>query len=557
LLPWRRPPACEAGSSRRLFAPILLLALSAALFAQSAPPAAEKSSSVAGTVVNAISGEPIPRAHVTLMSFGKEGRHDYGAITTAEGRFSITGIPAGSINAWANRLGFAADQTSAAGAELKAGDHKDDLTLKLTPTGTIAGTVLDADGEPVEHSSVMAESRYGGGPSSPTDAQGKFRIGGLAPGKYRIKATPNESPFPPEIRTDGTVESHYSETYYPSALDAAGAARVAVQAGAESGGIEIRLVRTPIVRVSGKVSGAPAGAENIQLMVNRKRDNLRGFGSMSYSSGGWSGARVKKDGTFAIWRLAPGPYRIGAQWNTPNGQMAAAAPVDVVVGDVNIDGVELRMMAWAELAGQVEYDGDAKPPAPAEGKPAARRQGPTVYLQGIDGNMGAVAGLADENGAFTLEKVMPGRYRVSWNGGQGYVRSMRLGQSEIAGSILDLSNGAAGATLAIVVSRQYGAVSGSVQADGASTAGVRVVLLPDSTDAGFGAGYQLGNIGADGSYSINNVVPGTYKLAAIAEADANALMQGGDEWDQYAPVMGTVTVAAGDKATQNLKILAR
>jgi len=548
-LRWRRH------SSRRFFAPILLLA-TAALFAQTAPPA-DKAASVAGTVVNAITGGPIPRAHVVLMSFGKGERHDYGAMTTAEGKFSITGVPAGWISATATRLGFVADQRGANGIELKAGDHRDDLTLKLTPTGAIAGTVLDADGEPVEHSSVMIESSHGGGQSSSTDAQGKFRIGGLAPGKYRIKATPNDPGYPPEIRTDGTVESHYSETYYPSALDEAGAARIAVQAGAEAGGNEIRLVRTPIVRVSGKVSGMPAGAENVQLMVNRKRENLRGLGSMSYSSGGWSGARVKKDGTFAIWRLAPGPYRIGAQWNTPNGQMAAAAPVDVVVGDVNIDGVELRMMAAADIAGQVEFEDDAKPPAPAADAPPGRPSPAHMALQGFDAYNGGAFAPVDSTGAFTFERVLPGRYHVIWAGGRGFIKSMRLGQAEIPGSILDLGNGAAGATLAILVSRQYGSLSGTVQADGASTAGLKVLLLPDSTDAVAGAGYQLGDVGADGSYSFNNVVPSTYKLAAIAEADVNAMLQGGNAWDTYAPVMETVTIAAGDKATQDLKILAR
>ena len=53
------------------------------------------------------------------------------------------------------------------------------------------------------------------------------------------------------------------------------------------------------------------------------------------------------------------------------------------------------------------------------------------------------------------------------------------------------------------------------------------------------------------------MIPGTYKLAAIAEADVNGVIQGGDEWDQYAPVTETVTIAASDKVTQDLKILAR
>ena len=250
------------------------------------------------------------------------------------------------------------------------------------------------------------------------------------PGKYRIKATPEEPGTPPEIRTDGTVEAHYSQTYYPSALDAASGERVSAEAGAETSGIEIRLVRTPIVRVSGKVTGIPPGADNVNLAVQQKHDNNRGFGFSFVRNSAWRGsALVKKDGTFAVWRLAPGPYRIGAQWNSPAGPTMVAPPVDIVVGDSNIDGIELRMMAAADLTGQVQYESDdAKPSAPAGEAQPARRNTPQVFLQGIDGTSWGANGQVDAGGSFTLEKVLPGRYQVMWRGSRGYIRSMRRGR---------------------------------------------------------------------------------------------------------------------------------
>ncbi len=533
----------------------LLLAACPAPFAQSGPPADQNSASVEGVVVNSLTGDPVLRAHVTLGGFAQGKQQSYGALSTVEGKFSVTGLPGGNYYIQASRLGFIFIQRGP-NLLLKPGDHKDDIKLKLTPTGSIAGTVVDADGEPMENCNVSAESGRGGQVSQ-SDAQGRFRLGGLMPGKYRIKAAPEEEQTPPEIRTDGTLEVHYSQTYYPSALDAASGEKVSTEAGVETGGIEIRLVRTPIVRVSGKVTGVPPGAENVNLMAQQKHDNNRRFGLVRNS--GWSsGAQVKKDGTFALWRLAPGPYRIGAQWNGPTGQFAAAAPVDIVVGDSNIDGIELRMMAAADLTGQVEYESDdAKPAAPAEEKQPARRNTPQVFLQGIDGTNGGANGHVDSTGAFTLEKVPPGRYHVMSTGGRGYVKSMRLGTTEIAGDILDLSNGAAGVALTIVVSAQYGSVSGTVQTEAAAIAGLRVLMLPDSQEQSGGGRFQFGAIGASGSYSFDSVVPGTYKLAVIAEDDINGVMQGGDDWDAYAPVTETVTIRAGEKTTQDLKILAR
>ncbi|MGD0669169.1 MAG: carboxypeptidase regulatory-like domain-containing protein [Bryobacteraceae bacterium] len=535
---------------------ILLLAATAAPFAQTAPAADQNSASVEGVVVNALTGDPLPRVHVTLFHYTSGARQRYGAMTTAEGKFSITGLPEGSYIISANRLGFISAPRRSDGFALKPGERKDDLTLKLTPTGAISGTVVDADGEPVENCSVVAESGRGG-QGSTADAQGRFRIGGLTPGKYRIKATPDEPQTPPEIRTDGTAEAHYSETYYPSALDAASATTIDVAPGAEADSTEIRLVRIPIVRVSGKVTGIPQGAENVILTLGRPPAKNQGLGWSFTRNGGWSSsAAVKKDGTFAVWRLAPGPFRISAQWNSPTGQSVAAPPVEVVVGDSNIDGIELRMIPAADITGQVQYEDDAaRPPAPAAETPPARRNVPQVFLQGIDGSGGSAFARVDENGVFTIPRVMPGRYHVRWNGGRGYVKSMLLGSTEIAGDILDLSGGAAGAALTILISTQFGSVSGTVQSDGASAAGLQVVLLPDSEESGGPMGFQVHPLGADGSYSFGFVIPGTYKLAAMAPDDFNAVTQGEQDWEAYAPVIETVTIAAGDKATQDLKVL--
>ncbi len=549
------------GGTAAVRALVLLLAASAASFAQ-APPADENSASVAGVVVNAITGDPLPRAHVTLGGFAAGKQQNFGAMTTAEGKFSITGLAAGNYGIGANRLGFIFSPHGSNGFVLKAGDHKDDLTLKLTPAGAIAGTVVDADGEPVENCNVNAESARGG-QGSQSDAQGRFRIGGLTPGKYRIKATPDEPQTPPEIRTDGTTEVHYSETYYPGALDAAGGAIISVQPGGEAGGNEIRLVRTPIVRISGKVTGAPQGAEDVFLAVVRQRDNPGQFGGIVMNDWGGSfmrngyGTQVKKDGTFALWRLAPGEYRISAQRNGPGGAMMATAPVDVTVGASDIDGIELRLIAAADLTGQVEYETDDAKPAPADPSRPPRRRGPQLLLQGIDGTGFGANAQIDSNGAFTLEKVLPGRYRVTWVGGPGYVKSMQLGTTQASGGMLDLSAGVGGA-LTLVISANFGSVSGTVQSDAATTEGLRVLLLPDSQEQngpGRRMGLQVGRVRPGGSYSFDAVVPGTYQLVVVPEEDVSEVLQGGDEREAYAPVMETVTVAAGDKATQDLKIL--
>ena len=533
---------------------MLLLAIAAALLAQSVPAADPNAASVEGVVVNAVSGEPIPRVHVSLNLYSGNEPRSYGALTTAEGKFSVTGLPAGHYGIGASRLGFIFDGRRGS-LVLKEGDQKTDLALQLTPSGSIAGTVVDADGQPVEDCGVTAESNRGG-QGSQSDAQGRFRIGGLAPGKYRITAQLNEPRTPPEIRTDGTMEVHYSETYYPSALDAAGSSTVPVQAGNETSGIEIRLVRTPIVEVSGKVTGLPEGAGGASVTAQRRQE-VRAPWVSRFNFSWNAGTDVKKDGTFAFWRLAPGQYRIQARWFSTAGANMASAPVDVVVADSDVDGIELHMAAAGDLTGQVEYESDdAKPQAPTDQSRQPRQRPPQLMLQGIDGTMGSMSGHVDSTGAFTFEKALPGRYRVMWLGGRGYVKSARLGSSELAGGIVDLSNGVAG-LLTVVISAQWGSVSGTVDTGDAPAAGFGVVMLPDNEESAGPMGTQNIRLHADGSYSLDSVPPGTYRIAAVAESDMNEVMQGGDEWEAYASVAETVTVHAGDKATQDLKVLAK
>jgi len=547
-----------AARSPRLTAAAVLLAGCAAVFAQSAPPADQNTASVAGVVLNSATGEPVLRAHVLLVQFGRgQQQQNYGALTTADGKFSITGLAAGNYGLSVNRLGFFWEATGANGLALKEGDHKDDLALKLTPAGAISGTVVDADGEPVDHCNIQTESNRGG-QNSQSDSQGRFRIGGLAPGKYRVKAAPSESQTPPEIRTDGTAEANYSETYYPSSLDAVGGARIAVEAGNETSGIEIRLVRTPVVRVSGRVTGLPQGAESVYVNPQRRQDTGSPFlGMRSFMAGPWGGTAVKKDGTFTLWRLPPGPYRIGLQtWTSPAGVLMGTAPSDVVVGDTNIDGIELRMVPAADVTGQVTYESeDARPPeTPANQAQPRRHRTPQLFLQGIDGTFGAASGQVDAGGAFTLTKVLPGRYHVMWNGSPGYVKSVRVGTADVAGDILDLSSGAAGVSIGILISAQYGSISGTVDTGDAPVTGLQVMLLPDGEQA-MGRGFQFAPVDASGKYTMGSVVPGAYKLLAVPQEKTGEVLQGGDAWETYAPAAESVTVAAGDKLTQDLKLL--
>ena len=481
--------------------------------------------SIEGTVTNSVTGAPVPRARVTV-----HGETRYQTTSAADGRFSIAGVAAGNYTAWAERVGFSSPMSfrSRVQLTLKADDSKSGLEIKLAPTGAIAGRVIDSDGEPVQGASVSALGPYTN-ENATTDEKGQFRIGGLTPAKYRVKASSPGDMMGgrPEIRTDGTAEVHNASSYYPGVLIEKEAGLVQVHSGGESAGVDIKLVRVPFVRVSGKVSGLPQGAENLSVMI--------------WQGDSGTGRPLKKDGTFELWRLDPGKYYLSADWQTPNGEQAQTAPIEIEVAGSNIGNLELRFVPPSNISGRLEFEDEKVKEAIQKLLPGQLIQLNATGDQPMNGPNPGVVSANGADSVFRLEKVSAGKYRVSLPTDQAYVKSMRLGSVSIDGAVLDLSNGSNGADLTLTVSATMGSISGSVQDESGKPVEAMVNLLIDGGDFGFQRQVPSKR---DGSYTINNLPPGTYKLVAI---------EIGDNEEPYLDAAETVELGPGAKLTKDLK----
>lgn len=498
---------------------IFLLALPLAAQTDDAKPA-----SIEGVVKDSVSGAPIPRAHVTLEP------RQYSAIASAEGKFAIGGITPGQYKLSAQRPGFVTGHNEFRIA-LGAGETKADAEIALEPTGGIAGRVTDEDGQPMDSAQVQVQNGPGTTASRITDENGQFRMGGLAPGRYRVRASPaNVWSGRPEIRTDGTVEHHDVTTYYPGVVAPEAAGSVVVRPGADTQGIDIRLMRVPFVRVSGKVTGIPPGTQNAAVNAST-RD-------------GGDNAFIDPDGSFEFWRLNPGRYALDAEWKAPNGERADTGRIEIEVGDANIDNIELHSVPPSDIAGHLEYEDDAV-------KELVRG-----YLPGPLAELfqtGAESYSLDQpqvavDGTFRLDKLQSRRYWLGFAADKFYVKSMRLGSTQIDGAFLDLSNGSGAADLTLVVSAATGVVTGTLHDDKGSTAGTQVVLVEAGEETGFDA--RRVTAGADGTYTIPNLPPGNYKLVATSED--NPTIADNDVFG-YENQMEAVTVGVGEKVMKDLR----
>ena len=196
---------------------------------------------VIGRVVDALTQRAIAGALVAIPQ-----RPSSLCLTDADGRFAITGLPAGAIRITVNKEGYAqgglgqdwigfsavtdayglAAPALAQRMTLKDGDRRGDIVIRLWKYGVITGHVTDDAGDPMVGVRVQAWPKVAGGGratfnsatpyNSETDDRGAFRIPRLLPGDY-VVAVPAESVTIPA----GTAFRRYEVSPASVEIDAA------------------------------------------------------------------------------------------------------------------------------------------------------------------------------------------------------------------------------------------------------------------------------------------------------------------------------------------------
>lgn len=133
-------------------------------------------------------GAPVPGATVGLSPAG-EGGELARAVAGADGRFAFRGLAAGAYDLDAGAEGFAA--TLRRGLALAAGDVFE-VRLTLPGTGAVEGTVRDGLGRPIAGARVRGGKLWGSlgqvDAEAVTGEDGRYRLGGLEPGRTTVRA---------------------------------------------------------------------------------------------------------------------------------------------------------------------------------------------------------------------------------------------------------------------------------------------------------------------------------------------------------------------------------
>ncbi len=318
--------------------------------------------SIDGTVVDRTSSKPLAGVHVRLYIglTPQMAREVYGAMTDADGRYSVATIKPGTYTVELERAGFVAAPAKSIpyGVEtvVHRGEHVAGLQLAMLPLIPVSGHVVNQYGDAVSDILVRV-SQEGGNTDgffglynqNQTDEQGQFRLF-VTPGKYHVIAGPRYGGGLlgiAEIRTDGTPDLEYAATYYPSALDAGSATPVEVKVGSEVAGLEIHM-RTATGRshltLSGRVTGIPAGATATMLYW---------WGDAPGKFQSESSFTAEADGRFSFNNQSDGYVRLLAQCCAPENELQSETE-DIHLQAPGASDVLLTLTPGGVVTGKLE-----------------------------------------------------------------------------------------------------------------------------------------------------------------------------------------------------------
>jgi hypothetical protein len=568
--------------------------------------------------------QPIARAIVTLSGDLPANR---GAITDEDGRFAFAQLPQGRFTVAAIKPAYLSAAFGAARpgrpgtAIVLAGDEQRDIVIRMARGAVLTGTVTDRNGRPVPFIQVSAV-RAVAAPNpetitSSTDDRGLYRIFGLMPGEYVVRATPRAGgaigvrsgaeldaliaqltarkgapatfdqnrPRPTPVPDAPVVAS--APTYFPGTSARENASSIAVKAGEERGGLDFQLSFVRTTTVEGTVSGPSQNIVAVQLSFSSS--------TQVNAQGNTTAVLVQRpsasDPSFKYTGVSPGRYRIMGrvernQTTAPpalppmgvvmSGSGSLAGPVgDFLYGiaDIDIDGqdvvhVGIDLQPGSTLTGRLSFDASAHPEpgdvgkirinlAPVNGTSYSVTNG-TIY-----GNMLSVVAPAQfrPDGTFAISSIGPGTYKVNVElpndlSGVWTLRSALADGRDVLDLPLEIQTGQNVENVVLAFSDRKTRLTGTLQTAAATPATDYFVVV-------FPVNQQLWRAGArrisstrpasNGNYAFNDLPGGEYYIAALTDVEPADL---GDPkfLADIVPASLRISLAEGETTTRDLRV---
>jgi hypothetical protein len=435
---------------------------------------------LAGSVVDR-RAHPVPEARVLAFPLADAGGAPFETATDLEGRFRFARLPPGGYRLLVDAAGFPAAEKTPVSAP------SDGAAVQVDGEGRAVVGHVSAGGSAVAGARVLL-APDGGGPVRETVTRqgGGFAFGGLGEGRYAVRATNGDAASPP-VRA---VEAGESPSAAPVQLElAAGrtiAGRVIDDAGAALSGVPVRIEAdrgapgddplptiVPSDGAGAFTAVVPAGA--YRLSASRPGYVLRRAPSVDTAA--------KGEPAKTVLELVRGA-RVFGRVVDPRGGAAAGARVRCLasaIEDLTVQSGPLPLAAEAA----------AMPSG------AGRALGTTR------------ATVADRDGRFTIDDLIPGRYRVEVaHGGAEPLRSDEFALAP--GDRRDVGK--------LALQPGFPVTGRVVDESGTPIAGARVVVASGASPASAGL---FAASDASGQFALA-LPAGSYRLTASASGRGTA-----------------------------------
>jgi hypothetical protein len=565
--------------------------------------------------------QPVRRAVVTLTGSGLHPSR--GAITDDAGRFALGGLPAGRFTLTAERGGYV---TTAYGARRPArpgtpiivadGQRIPDLHVRLWRGAVLSGVLRDVSGTPLPNMAVAAVPTRQVTPvaltlsnnnQTRTDDRGEYRIFGLEPGTYVVRAA-NEGIARPEIATSeaevdamlaalaararqagtilpanpqrpdraGTTSQIVSAApiYYPGTPVPADAMPVALQAGQERSGLDFVVQRIRVATIRGAVvgpDGAPIPSAFIQLVAAARGASFATTGPVATPA-----TSARADGTFELPLISPGDYRLLARGllssagaggaAAPGSMWWAEAPV-VITGD-DVDLGRLTLQRGMTFSGRIVLDDGATSAGPDVTTLRVQLQSDSLQVassssrgRGAPGPRFLLPAIVGADGTFVVTDLVPGTYRVTVTGdpiagSSWWLRAAMVDGRDLLDVPLRINPGEEVRGVQLVLSDRRGELSGTLTtAAGDAFPEVFVLACPANPALRLPHSRRVQAVRPDssGRFVFENLPAGDYLLFALTDIDDGQWNDPGF-FDSMPGASVQLSLAHGEKKVQDLRV---
>ena len=413
------------------------------------------------------------------------------------------------------------------------------VQLRLTPAGSVSGTIRDEQGTPVGGLQVYllyrtftadGNWRFSARADTTTDAQGRYSIDGVRVGRFYLVAGS-------ELRLINSTASDedkkrerlpYSWTYYPGVADPLGATSLDLVPQGRLGGIDLTVKSAPRYRVRGRfrMPGAPNSARAFETALAGPAPQFDGIRMQERAP---STRKSFRTDTFELDGLVDGTYSIGVtpyigrnrESNLPadaqrvsgrSGTQIYDAFVTFTVAGKDVEDLELLVGTPSLIQGIVRTEGGAPVPLAPGRKLGLLFETKSLVKPAAVGFMEV-----GETGRFQAYNLS-GEYslRVDGLAADAYVKQIRLNGTPVPHGAMNIS---AGSEIEITIAPNGCTLTGVAldeKSNPVQAVALGALLAEPALPAPF---HKTFYTDPKGAFRLQGIPPGTYRLFLWSDLD--------------------------------------